>query len=108
MRCISEKPCRDLCPVPAPVGHSPGSRPYRDDPALPPSAAEWIFRSLKVPAAPEKSALLRMVAGLDRPDTGEILVNGQPVQGPGKDRGMVFQKYTSLPWLTVKDNIGYE
>jgi len=65
------------------------------------------FRVLLGPSGCGKSTLLRMVAGLDRPDSGEILVNGQPVQGPSKDRGMVFQKYTSLPWLTVEENIGY-
>ena len=65
------------------------------------------FRVLLGPSGCGKSTLLRLVAGLDRPDSGEILVNGQPIHGPSKDRGMVFQKYTSFPWLTVEENIGY-
>ena len=65
------------------------------------------FRVLLGPSGCGKSTLLRLIAGLDHPDNGEILVNDQAVHGPGKDRGMVFQKYTSFPWLSVADNIGY-
>src|SRR5436305_9166937 len=65
------------------------------------------FRVLLGPSGCGKSTLLRLIAGLDRPDSGEVRVNEQPVNGPGKDRGMVFQKYTSFPWLTVAGNIAY-
>jgi ABC-type nitrate/sulfonate/bicarbonate transport system ATPase subunit len=65
------------------------------------------FRVLLGPSGCGKSTLLRLIAGLDQPDSGQILVNDQPVHRPGKDRGMVFQKYTSFPWLSVADNIGY-
>src|SRR6266852_9297381 len=65
------------------------------------------FRVLLGPSGCGKSTLLRMIAGLDRPDSGQVLVNGKPVHSPARDRGMVFQKYTSFPWLTVEDNIGY-
>src|ERR1700732_2929993 len=65
------------------------------------------FRVLLGPSGCGKSTLLRLIAGLDLADTGEILVNERPGHGPGKDRGMVFQKYTSFPWLTVAGNIAY-
>ncbi|PYP86314.1 MAG: sulfonate ABC transporter ATP-binding protein [Candidatus Angelobacter sp. Gp1-AA117] len=65
------------------------------------------FRVLLGPSGCGKSTLLRMIAGLEHPDSGEVLVNGNLVRDPGKDRGMVFQKYTSFPWLTVADNIAY-
>src|SRR5437764_9819330 len=65
------------------------------------------MRVLLGPSGCGKSTLLRMIAGLDRPDSGQVLVNGKVVEGPARDRGMVFQKYTSFPWLTVADNIAY-
>lgn len=52
-----------------------------------------------------KSTLIRILAGLETPSEGKVLVDGQPVTGPGRDRGMVFQSYTLFPWLTVKQNV---
>jgi ABC-type nitrate/sulfonate/bicarbonate transport system ATPase subunit len=49
--------------------------------------------------------LLRLVAGLEEPSTGEILLDDVPIRGPGADRGVVFQSYTLFPWLTVRRNI---
>jgi NitT/TauT family transport system ATP-binding protein len=52
-----------------------------------------------------KSTLARIVAGLDDSTGGQILLDGKAVEGPGPDRGMVFQGYTLFPWLTVKRNV---
>lgn len=54
-----------------------------------------------------KSTILRLIAGLIRPTTGSLSVNGVPITGPGPDRGMVFQKPTLFPWLTVEENIAF-
>ena len=52
-----------------------------------------------------KSTLMNMVAGLEMPDRGQITFKGQPINGPGPERGLVFQSYSLMPWLTVKGNV---
>jgi NitT/TauT family transport system ATP-binding protein len=52
-----------------------------------------------------KSTLIRILAGLEKASSGEVLLDGAPVKGPGSDRGMVFQGYSLFPWLTVKRNV---
>lgn len=52
-----------------------------------------------------KSTLIRIIAGLEDPTSGSVMVNGNLVDGPGPERGMVFQSYTLFPWLTVKKNV---
>lgn len=59
------------------------------------------------PSGCGKSTLLRMLAGLDFPTSGKIIVNDEEVNGPGPDRGMVFQTYTLFPWMSVIDNIKF-
>ena len=65
------------------------------------------FISLVGPSGCGKSTMLRLVAGLIPPTTGKLTVNGKEIEKPGPDRGMMFQKATLFPWLTVKDNIAF-
>ncbi len=57
------------------------------------------------PSGCGKSTLIRILAGLEDSSAGQVLLDGNPVSGPGPDRGMVFQSYTLFPWLTVKQNV---
>jgi ABC-type nitrate/sulfonate/bicarbonate transport system ATPase subunit len=71
------------------------------------SVKENDFVTILGPSGCGKSTLLRIVAGLDQPSVGRVLLDGEQVQGPGADRGMVFQSYTLFPWLTVQENIAF-
>lgn len=57
------------------------------------------------PSGCGKSTLIRILAGLEKHSDGDVLLDGKPVNGPGRDRGMVFQGYSLFPWLTVKENV---
>jgi NitT/TauT family transport system ATP-binding protein len=63
------------------------------------------FLCLVGPSGCGKSTLIRILAGLDDPSSGVMLLDGKPVSGPGPDRGMVFQGYTLFPWRTVLQNV---
>ena len=65
------------------------------------------FVTILGPSGCGKSTMLRIVAGLDHPTSGRVLLGGRPVEGPGADRGMVFQSYTLFPWLTIEQNIRF-
>ena len=69
------------------------------------SINEGEFVCLVGPSGCGKSTLLNLVAGLDKPDSGEILVDSDTVEGPGRDRMVMFQEHALFPWLNVFDNV---
>lgn len=63
------------------------------------------FICLLGPSGCGKTTLLRMIAGLDKPTSGEVVANGEVVKKPSGDRSVIFQQYSLFPWLTVLDNV---
>jgi NitT/TauT family transport system ATP-binding protein len=65
------------------------------------------FVTILGPSGCGKSTILKIVAGLEAPTSGRVLLDGREITSPGRDRGMVFQTYTLFPWLSVRDNIEF-
>ena len=88
-----------------PASQPPGGAPTLALQATDLQVAENDFVTILGPSGCGKSTLLRIVAGLDRPTSGEVQLDGRRIESPGADRGMVFQSYTLFPWLTVLENV---
>ncbi len=69
--------------------------------------ADSEFVMIVGPSGCGKSTLINMIGGLETPTSGQIILDGKQVSGPGPDRGMVFQGYSLFPWLTVQKNIEF-
>ena len=65
------------------------------------------FVSIIGPSGCGKSTLLNLIAGLQAPTSGKIIIDGQAIKGPGPDRGVIFQNYALMPWLTTIQNIEF-
>jgi NitT/TauT family transport system ATP-binding protein len=76
-----------------------------DDVSL--DVADGTFLSLVGPSGSGKSTLLDLLGGLTTPTSGEVLIDGEPVRGPGLDRGVVFQQYALFPWRTARANVEF-
>lgn len=80
-----------------------GTRVALDDVSV--DIKENQITALIGPSGCGKTTILRLMAGLEYPTRGTVTTYGQPIMGPGPERGMVFQAYTSFPWLTTRENV---
>jgi NitT/TauT family transport system ATP-binding protein len=71
------------------------------------SVKDKEFFSIIGPSGCGKTTLLKMVAGLVKPTSGRITIDGEPIVGPGNNRAMVFQHFVLLPWATILTNVGF-
>ncbi len=85
------------------VSRGYGGAPVLRDISL--TVNEGDFVSLIGYSGTGKSTLISLLSGLLKPDKGTVTMDGQPVKGPGHERGIVFQNYSLLPWMTVTENI---
>ena len=71
------------------------------------AVARGTFVTIVGPSGCGKSSVLLAIAGLTAPSRGRVLVDGRPVEGPGRDRAMVFQEFALMPWRTVVENVRF-
>lgn len=95
----------DICNVGKAFSGKSGERKAVDSVSFHVDAGEFVC--LLGPSGCGKSTLLNIIAGLDKPTTGEIEMDGRPISGPGKDRVMIFQEAALFPWLNVQDNVEF-
>jgi len=86
-------------------GYGKAAKPVLDNVSFELHSGQFI--ALVGSSGSGKSTVMRLIAGLETVSSGTICIDGQPVTGPGSDRGMVFQKYSLYPWLTAAQNVAF-
>ena len=86
-------------------GYGEGARRHEVLAGLDLSVEEGEFVAILGFSGAGKSTLISLLAGLETPDRGGVLYRGREIDGPGAERGVVFQSYSLMPWLTVEGNV---